>query len=149
MVSLNKTFLPCQKYENRNWFIIDCKGQKVGRLATIIATLLKGKIKPHYSPSIDVGDYVILINAESIIVNKNKKHYIVNNPGQPGRALKIRKVTESLPKLTIERAVKGMLAKTEKKRLIRRLNIYNDQEHPHAAQKPIAIDLTDISSIVQ
>jgi large subunit ribosomal protein L13 len=55
MNSLNKTFLPTKNYKNRNWFIIDCKGQKLGRLATIIAALLKGKIKPHYHPSIDIG----------------------------------------------------------------------------------------------
>jgi large subunit ribosomal protein L13 len=79
MNSLNKTFLPTKNYKNRNWFIIDCKGQKLGRLATIIAALLKGKIKPHYYPSIDIGDYIILINADSIIVNEDSKHYIVNN----------------------------------------------------------------------
>jgi large subunit ribosomal protein L13 len=62
MNSLNKTFLPTKDYKNRNWFIIDCKRQKLGRLATIIATLLKGKTKPHYYPSIDIGDYIILIN---------------------------------------------------------------------------------------
>lgn len=148
MTSLNKTFLPSQKYENRNWFIVDCKGQKVGRLATIIATLLKGKIKPHYHSSIDVGDYVILINAQSIIVNKNAKHYIVNKPGRPGRSLTIRNVSDSLPKFTIERAVKGMLAETEKKRLMRRLNIYNDQEHPHLAQNPIDIDIENFNTSV-
>ena len=141
MTSLNKTFLPSQKHENRIWFIIDCKGQKLGRLATIIATLIKGKIKPYYSPSIDIGDYVILINAESIIVNKDSKHYIVNKPGRPGRSLKIRNVIDSLPKLTIERAVKGMLSQTETKSLIRRLHIYNDQHHPHSAQNPINIDI--------
>ena len=59
MNSLNKTFLPVQNLKNRNWLIIDCEGQKLGRLATTIVSLLKGKIKPHYSPSIDVGDYVI------------------------------------------------------------------------------------------
>ena len=75
----NISFLPTKNYKNRNWFIIDCKGQKLGRLATIIAALLKGKVKPHYSPSIDMGDYVILINAESIIINETSKHYIVNN----------------------------------------------------------------------
>ena len=61
MNSLNKTFLPSSKYETRNWFVIDCKDQKLGRLATIIVALLKGKIKPHYYPSTDIGDYVILI----------------------------------------------------------------------------------------
>ena len=74
--------------KTRNWFIIDCKNQKLGRLATIIVALLKGKNKPHYYPSIDVGDYVILINADSIIINKNSKHYIVNKPGRPGTLFK-------------------------------------------------------------
>ena len=69
MNSLNKTFLLSEKYENRNWFLIDCEGQKLGRLATIIVALLKGKIKPHYYPSIDVGDYIVLVNADSIILN--------------------------------------------------------------------------------
>jgi large subunit ribosomal protein L13 len=70
MNSLNKTFLPTKDYKNRNWFIIDCKGQKLGRLATIIATLLKGKVKPQYHPSVDIGDYIILVNADSIIINE-------------------------------------------------------------------------------
>jgi large subunit ribosomal protein L13 len=90
MNSLNKTFLPTKNYKNRNWFIIDCKGQKLGRLATIIVALLKGKVKPHYYPSIDIGDYIILINVDSIILNEDSKHYIVNNPGRPGRSLKIK-----------------------------------------------------------
>jgi len=145
MNSLNKTFLPSSKYENRNWFIIDCKGQKLGRLATVVANLLKGKIKPHYYPSIDIGDYVILVNADSIIVNKESKHYIVRNPGRPGHALKIQNTIDSLPKLTIERAIKGMLASTEKKRLMRRLNIYNNENHPHLAQNPIKLDLENLS----
>ena len=78
MNSLNKTFLPTKNYKSRNWFIIDCKGQKLGRLATIIVALLKGKVKPHYHPSIDMGDYIILVNADSIILNEDSKHYIVN-----------------------------------------------------------------------
>jgi large subunit ribosomal protein L13 len=145
MNSLNKTFLPSSNYENRNWFIIDCKGQKLGRLSTIIVALLKGKIKPHYYPSTDIGDYVILINADSIIVNKNSKHYIVNNPGRVGNALRIKNAIDSLPQLTIERAIKGMLSTTETKRLMRRLNIYSDDNHPHKAQNPIKLDLTNIS----
>ena len=146
MNSLNKTFLPTQNYKNRNWFLIDCKGQKLGRLATIITALLKGKIKPHYLPSIDVGDSIILINADSIILNQEKKHYIVNKPGRPGHSLKIKKVSDCLPKFTIERAVKGMLSETETKRLMRRLNIYNDDNHPHQAQAPIEINLSDFYS---
>ena len=146
MNSLNKTFLPTKNYKNRNWFIIDCKGQKLGRLATIIATLLKGKIKPHYFPSIDIGDYIILINADSIIVNEDKKHYIVSNPGRPGHSLKIKSVSDCLPKFTIERAVKGMLSESETKRLMRRLMIYNDQNHRHQAQNPIEINISNFYS---
>jgi large subunit ribosomal protein L13 len=102
MNSLNKTFLPSANYENRNWFIIDCKNQKLGRLSTIIVALLKGKIKPHYYPATDIGDYVILINADSIVVNKKSKHYIVNNPGRVGSALRIKNAIDSLPQITIE-----------------------------------------------
>jgi large subunit ribosomal protein L13 len=140
---LNKTFLPTKDYKNRNWFMIDCKGQKLGRIATLIAALLKGKIKPNYSSSVDMGDYVILINAQSILVNEEKKHYIVFNPGRPGHSLKIKNVSESVPKFTIEHAVKGMLGKSETKRLMRRLKIYNDENHLHQAQNPIQINVLD------
>lgn len=140
MNSLNKTFLTTKNYKNRNWFIIDCKKQKLGRLATIVVALLKGKVKPEYFSSIDIGDYVILINADSILVNQESKHYIVSNPGRPGHSLKIKRVSECLPKFTIERAIKGMLSESETKRLMRRIRIYNDHVHPHEAQNPIKID---------
>lgn len=143
MSSLNKTFLPTNDNKNRNWFIIDCKGQKLGRLATIIVSLLKGKVKPHYYPSMDNGDYVILLNADSIIVNETKKHYIVSNPGRPGHVLKIKNITDCLPEFTIKRTVKGMLSETETKRLLRRLKIYSDNNHPHQSQNPIEIDLSN------
>lgn len=146
MNSLNKTFLPTQNYKHRNWFIINCKDQKLGRLATIIASLLKGKVKPSYYPSVDIGDYIILINASSIILNEKSKHYIVSNPGRPGHSLKIKNVSDCLPKFTIERAVKGMLSETKTKKLMRRLNIYNDQDHPHQAQNPIEIDISNFHS---
>ena len=145
----NKTFLPTKNYKNRNWFIIDCTGQRLGRLATIIVTLLKGKIKSNYHPSVDTGDYIVLINADSIILNEDSKHYIVNKPGRPGRSLKIRNVTDCLPKLTIERAVKGMLSTIETKRLMRRLNIYNDQNHTHQAQSLIKVDVSNFRSTSQ
>jgi len=149
MNSLNKTFLPTKNYKNRNWFLIDCKGQRLGRLATIIVALLKGKIKPHYHPSVDIGDYIVLINADSIILNEASKHYIVNKPGRPGRSLKIKNVIDCLPKLTIERAVKGMLSETETKRLMRRLNIYNDQNHPHQAQSLTEVDVSNFPLTTQ
>jgi large subunit ribosomal protein L13 len=149
MNSLNKTFLPTKNYKNRNWYLIDCKGQTLGRLATIITSLLKGKIKPQYHPSVDTGDYIILVNADSIVINQNSKHYLVTNPGRPGRSLKIKNVSDCLPKFTIERAVKRMLSQTETKRLMRRLKIYNDQDHLHEAQNPIEIDVTNLYSSLQ
>lgn len=149
MNSLNKTFLPTQNYKNRNWFLIDCEGQSLGRLATLITTLLKGKIKPQYHPAVDTGDYIILINAESIVINEDSKHYLVYNPGRPGHSLKIKNVSDCLPKLTIERAVKRMLSQTEAKRLMRRLKIYNDRNHFHQAQHPIQIDVNNFYKSIQ
>lgn len=149
MNSLNKTFLPTKDYKNRNWYLIDCSGHTLGRLATTISSLLKGKTKTHYHPAIDTGDYVILVNADSIILNEASKHYLVSNPGRPGRSLKIRSVIDSLPQLAIERAVKRMLSQTEAKRLMRRLKIYTDENHLHQAQNPIKIDVLDLYSSIQ
>ena len=149
MNSLNKTFLPVQDYKNRNWYLIDCKEQTLGRLATIITSLLKGKVNSQYYPSIDTGDYVILINAESVIINETSKQYLVYNPGRPGHALTIKNASECLPQLTIQRAVKRMLTKTEGKRLMRRLRIYNDQNHQHQAQNPIKIDIANLYANIQ
>jgi len=146
MNSLNKTFLPTKGSKNRNWFIIDCKDQKLGRLATVLVAILRGKVKPHYHPSIDTGDYIILLNADSIILNPDAKQYIVSNPGRPGHSLKIKTASECLPKFVIQRAVKGMLSETETKRLMRRLRIYSDQNHDHQAQNPVEIDLSNFYS---
>ena len=94
-------------------------------------------------------DYIILVNADSIILNENSKHYLVSNPGRPGSSLKIKNVSDCLPKFTIERAVKRMLSNTEAKRLMRRLKIYNDANHFHQAQNPIEVDVTDLYSSLQ
>ena len=146
MTSVNKTFLPTKDYKTRNWFIIDCKEQKLGRLATVLVALLRGKFKPHYHPAIDTGDYIILLNADSIILNPDSKQYIVSNPGRPGHALKIKSVSECLPTFVIQRAVKGMLSETETKRLMRRLRIYKDDNHLHQAQNPIKLDISNFHS---
>ena len=84
-----------------------------------------------------------------IIVNETSKHYLVYNPGRPGSSLKIKNVSDCLPKLTIERAVKRMLSQTETKRLMRRLKIYSDQNHFHQAQNPIEIDVNNLYSSIQ
>jgi len=149
MNSLNKTFLPTKNYKNRNWYLIDCDGQTLGRLATMISGLLKGINKPQYHPSVDTGDYIILINADSIILNETSKHYLVSSPGRPGSSLKIRNVIDSLPQLAIEQAVKRMLSQTESKKLMRRLKIFNDENHVHQAQNPIKIDVMNLYSSIQ
>jgi large subunit ribosomal protein L13 len=148
MNSLNKTFLPTKSYKNRNWYLIDCNRQTLGRLATIILGLLKGKNKPQYHPSVDTGDYIILINANGILLNETSKHYLVSNPGRPGHSLKIRNVIDSLPQLAIKRAVKRMLSQTETKKLMRRLKIYNNENHFHQAQNPTKIDIINLYSSI-
>ena len=141
MNSSNKTFLPSSNSETRNWFVIDCQDQNLGRLASTVANLLKGKIKAHYYPSEDMGDYIILINANLISINKTSKHYIVKNPGRPGSSLKVRNVTDMIPKLTIERTIRGMLSVSERKNLMKRLRVYNDDKHPHLTQRPIKLSI--------
>lgn len=149
MNSSNKTFLPVQNHKNRNWFVIDCKGQSLGRLATVVAALLKGKVKPYYHPSIDIGDYIILTNADSIILNKKSMHYFVHQPGKPGTTLKTGNFSTCFTEVIIKKAVKGMIAQTNAKRLLRRLTIYNSAQHPHIAQKPIELKLSKIYSEAQ
>ena len=140
----NKTFLPTLTYKTRNWFIIDCEGQTLGRLATIVATLLKGKIKSHYHPSLDVGDYLILTNINLITLNEKSNHYFVYNPGRPGSSLKIRNASDCLPNVIIEKAVRGMLSQSKKKILMRRLKLYRNTQHPHAAQKPTKLNISNL-----
>jgi large subunit ribosomal protein L13 len=82
-------------------------------------------------------------------MNEDSKHYIVYNPGRPGHSLTIKNVSDCLPKFTIQRAVKGMLSETETKRLMRRLRIYNNTNHPHQAQNPIEINLSNFYSDIQ
>ena len=141
MTFLNKTFLSSnKKYVNRNWFIIDCKNQKLGRIATFIVSLLKGKRKIHFSSSTNTGDYIILINANLIKINKTNIHYLVYKPGKPGSSLKTKQAINSIPKLIIERSIKRMLNKKEAKRLIRQVKIYNDDFHPHKSQIPFQLN---------
>jgi len=142
----NKTFLPVQNYKNRNWFVIDCKGETLGRLATVVVGLLKGKVKPYYHPSLDIGDYIILINADLIVLNEKSVHYFVNCPGKPGTALKTRTASNCFTKIIIKKAVKGMLSETEAKRLLSRLNIYKGTNHTHTAQKPIELNISTFYS---
>nr|YP_009496862.1 ribosomal protein L13 [Pseudictyota dubia]AWT39575.1 ribosomal protein L13 [Pseudictyota dubia] len=136
---MNETFIPASDHKKKNWCLIDCKNQKLGRIAVVISRLLSGKQKQDYHPSFDVGDYVIVINAQDMLFDSDRPRFSVNVPGRPGRSLK--QVLNALPSQLLMRAVYGMLANgAAKKSLAKRLKIYNGPEHPHAAQNPIRLD---------
>ncbi len=125
----------------RSWYIVDAEGEVVGRLASKIAHVLRGKHKPDYTPHIDTGDYVIVINAEKIRFtgNKLRKKEYVSYTGYPGgkRTKTPREILEKKPIFIIENAVKGMLPKKRLGRQkFKKLFVYEGPEHKHQAQKP-------------
>jgi large subunit ribosomal protein L13 len=136
-----KTYVATPATRERNWVVIDATGQTLGRLATQIADTLRGKRKPEFTPHCDVGDFVIVVNAERITVTGKKlaeKRYY-RHSGYPG-GLKTRTLAEMLdrrPEEVIRKAVKGMLPRTRLGRAqLRKLKVYAGPHHPHAAQKP-------------
>lgn len=141
---MNETFIPASDYNKRKWYVIDCKDQQLGRLASSIIALLSGKLKSYYHPSFDMGDYVILINAESLTLDREIQKFHVYRPGRPGRSLK--KVVNALPKKIIESSIRCMMPNgLTKKRLVKRLKIYEGPKHPHEAQNPITLDVNQLS----
>ena len=141
-----KTYVATPADRERNWLIVDASGQTLGRLATQIANSLRGKRKPTYTPHVDTGDFVIVVNAKKIAVTGNKrqaKRYY-RHSGYPG-GLRSRSLEEMLarrPEEVIRLAVKGMLPKNRLARQqITKLKIYAGPEHPHEAQNPKALEL--------
>jgi large subunit ribosomal protein L13 len=130
----------------RDWYLVDADGQTLGRLATRIADTLRGKRKPQYTPHVDTGDFVIVVNAEKIAVTGNKldqKRYY-RHSGYPGglRSRTLRDQLERRPTEVLRVAVKGMLPKNRlARRQLTKLKIYAGPEHPHAAQNPRPLDL--------
>lgn len=127
----------------RKWYVVDAKDQTLGRLASQIATLLRGKHKPQFTPHMDTGDFVIVINAEKINLTGNKweqKEWIRYSGYQGGqKRTPYSELLGSKPELIIQKAVKGMLPKNRLGRqLIKKLKVYAGQEHPHQAQQPEA-----------
>ena len=129
----------------RNWYVIDAEGKNLGRIATEAATLLRGKHKPTFTPHIDCGDFVIIVNASKVNLTGNKlddKIYY-NHSGYTGglRERTAREMKENYPVEMVERAVKGMLPKGRLGRsTYKKLFVYAGSEHPHMAQKPIKMD---------
>ncbi|HET6381719.1 MAG TPA: 50S ribosomal protein L13 [candidate division Zixibacteria bacterium] len=130
----------------RTWWVVDATDQTLGRLATRVATLLAGKHKPTYSPHLDTGDHVVVVNAEKIRVTGNKltqKRYY-RHSGYPGglKEESLQALLARKPELVIERAVKGMLPQNRLGRaMIKKLKVYAGPEHPHQAQQPRAAEL--------
>jgi large subunit ribosomal protein L13 len=131
----------------RNWVVIDAEGKTLGRLATQIADLLRGKRKPTYTPHVDVGDFVVVVNAEKIVVTGNKleqKRYW-RHSGYPGgiRSRTLAEQLERRPEEVIRKAVKGMLPRNRLARQqLRKLKVYAGPDHPHAAQKPEPLEVS-------
>lgn len=146
---MNKTYVPPQDTLNREWYVVDAADQRLGRLATEIATILRGKNKPEYTPHLDTGDFVIVINAEKIKVTGKKRTQKVyhRHSGRPGgmKTETFAHLQARLPERIVEHAVKGMLPKNSLGRqLFTKLKVYAGAEHPHQAQKPQELKIQTI-----
>ena len=146
LTSVMKTYVATPATRERHWLVVDANGQTLGRLATRIADALRGKTKPEYTPHVDTGDFVVVVNAEKISVTGNKradKKYR-RHSGYPG-GLKERTLEEMLarrPEEVIRHAVKGMLPRNRlARKQLTKLKVYAGPDHPHAAQKPTPMEL--------
>ena len=143
-----KTYVANPQDRQRDWVVVDASGQTLGRLATQIADVLRGKRKPEYTPHVDTGDFVIVVNAEKIVVTGNKLNDKLyhRHSGYPG-GLKSRTLQEQLerrPEEVIRKAVKGMLPRNRlARRQITKLKVYAGPDHPHVAQKPQPMEIRD------
>ena len=141
-----KTYSAKPHEVDQNWLLVDAEGQTLGRMATMIATKLRGKHKAEYTPHVDVGDYVVVINAEKVQVsgNKSKDKLYHSHSGYPGglKSISFEKLIDKSPEKVIKLAVKGMLPRTPLGRsMFKKLKVYAGAEHPHAAQRPEALQL--------
>lgn len=130
----------------RNWYVVDAEGISLGRVAAKVANVLQGKHKPTYTPHVDCGDYVIVVNAEKVNLTGNKLNDKIyyNHSGYTGglRERTAREMIENYPVEMVERAVKGMLPKTRLGRqMYKKLFVYAGSEHPHAAQQPEVMEV--------
>jgi large subunit ribosomal protein L13 len=138
---MNKTPLPTLDPRNQQWFVVDAADQRLGRLASEIATILRGKNKPIFTPHLDTGDFVVVINAEKIHVTGKKRSQKLyrRHSGRPGgmKVETFEKLQARVPERIIEQAVRGMLPKnTLGRKLFTKLKVYTGSEHPHQAQQP-------------
>jgi large subunit ribosomal protein L13 len=141
-----KTYVATPSTRERNWLVVDASGKTLGRLATQVADSLRGKRKPEYTPHCDVGDFVVVVNAEKVEVTGNKraeKRYY-RHSGYPGglRSRTLAQMLDRHPEEVVRLAVKGMMPRNRLARQqLRKLKIYSGPEHPHAAQRPEPLEV--------
>lgn len=136
-----RTYSPSAKDITRDWYVVDAEGQTLGRLATRIAKVLRGKHKPTYAPHMDMGDHVIVVNADKIVLSGTKAEQKVyhSHSGFPGglRSVPFATMLDKKPTEVVEKAVKGMLPKNKLGNAMgKKLKVYAGADHPHAAQQP-------------
>ena len=143
-----KTFSAKKEEVKRDWLLVNASGETLGRLATKVAMILRGKHKPIYTPHVDTGDFVVIINAEKINLTgkkmENKRYY--HHTGYPGgiKSITVKDMLKKEPKNVIKFAVKGMLPKNPLGRMmIKKLKVYSGEEHPHQAQNPKQIKISE------
>lgn len=144
-----KTFIPPKDTLEQKWYVIDAADQRLGRLASAIAVILRGKNKPVYSPHMDTGDFVIVVNADKVGVTGRKRSQKLyrRHSGRPGgmKVETFEKLQARIPERIVEKAVKGMLPKNALGRqLFKKLKVYSGPEHPHQAQQPEVIEINTI-----
>jgi large subunit ribosomal protein L13 len=146
---MTKTYLPPQASLERDWYVVDATDKRLGRLASEVAMILRGKRKAEYTPHLDTGDFVIIINAEKVAVTGKKRTQKVyrRHSGRPGgmKTETFAKLQQRLPERILEHAIKGMLPKNSLgKQLFTKLKVYAGPTHPHAAQKPKELTISTI-----
>ncbi len=146
---MNKTYLPTQETVERDWYVVDAADQRLGRLATEIAMILRGKNKPQFTPYMDAGDFVVVVNAEKVVVTgkKSSQKLYRRHSGRPGgmKTETFEHLQARLPERILEKAVKGMLPKNSLGRqLFRKLKVYAGPAHPHSAQQPKELKINTI-----
>ncbi len=145
-----RTYSPKPGEITRSWHVIDATDVVLGRLASQTAILLRGKHKPTYAPHVDTGDFVVIVNAEKIVVSGDKREtgFVYRHSGYPGglRRRSIGEMIERQPARLVERAVRGMLPKNRLGRAMgRKLKVYAGPQHPHAAQQPVPFQIGQVA----
>lgn len=141
-----KTYSAKSETAKRGWYVVDATDKTLGRMATEIANRLRGKHKPEYTPHVDTGDYIVVVNAEKVKVTGNKttdKMYY-HHTGYPGgiRSISFEKLQGKAPERIIQQAVKGMMPRNKLSRaMLSKLKVYAGSEHPHAAQQPVELNI--------